>query len=121
MSATSASSSLVSAGPFVAYFDNADDAFVPTEKEHRLPRTAAVAAIGYHASKRLGLAWKIEAGKAVGRLGGKSVAEVSRVADEYSILMCVNRVPVTLHLAAMHGVNLLRLAESKPKPRRRGK
>jgi hypothetical protein len=111
---------MVSAGQFVAYFDVAEDAFVPTEKEHRLPRTAAIATIGYHASKRLGLTWKIEAGKVVGRLGGKSVGEVSRVADEYSILICADRVPVTLHLAALHGIAVL-LAAEKPKPRRRVK
>lgn len=33
---------MVSAGPFTAYFDIPEDAFVPTEKERRLPRTAAI-------------------------------------------------------------------------------
>jgi hypothetical protein len=114
---------MISAGPHVSYFDLANDAFVGSANEHRIPRTAAIAAIGFEASERLGLEWKVSGGvAAIARLKDQVLIEVTHAEKGYEILFIKSPAPASHCLAAMHGVNLLRLAESKSRPlRRRGK
>lgn len=113
---------MISAGPHVSYFDLPSDSFHGSGNEPRIPRTAAIAAIGYEASTRLGLEWKVSDGvAAIARLGEQIVLEVTHKEKGYEILFIRSPALTTPCLAAMHGVNLLRLAEAKSTVRRRRK
>jgi len=109
------------AGPYVGYYDPKEDALAGSVVDGRVPRTGGIAVIGFQASEKLGIIWTVEMRRAVGRLENAIAVEVRHVDTEYQVRVAQQPAPATLHLAALHGITVLREAERPVRTRRRGR